>query len=552
MLHSLHIQNYALIDSIEVAFPDNLAIITGETGAGKSILLGALFLILGQRAETELVNDKSKKCIVEARFTSSNTSVKNFFAQNDLDYDDEILIRREVSPEGKSRAFINDTPVNLSQLKDLTSKLIDIHSQHETLSLNESDFQMSVVDAYASHQKLLDEYRLNYSRYKTACKTLEQMIIQESEAKKEKDYLEFQVNEMEEAKLEMGEDKKIEDELDLLTHAEQIKTVLVSSAETLSMGEDNLLSSMQEIKNKLSTIATYNTSIAELVQRLNSTIIELKDIAGEVEGLEQKIHHDPKKAGSLTERLETIYSLAQKHRVKTVEELIGIQHQISQRLKNISTLEEKIVGLEKEKAKLEDTISKQVVKITAGRKKIIPSLEKDIQSNLASLGMPSAQFKIEILPTEQFSPSGMDSVRFLFSANKGKELRDVEKVASGGELSRLMLVIKAQIAKLTELPTIIFDEIDTGVSGQVAGKVAELVLRISASMQVIMITHLPQIASRGNTHFLVYKVENKNNTITSMRQLKPKERVEEIARMISMGQPGSSALKTAAELLQGQ
>ncbi|HXB11024.1 MAG TPA: DNA repair protein RecN [Bacteroidia bacterium] len=552
MLHSLHIQNYALIDSIEVAFPDNLAIITGETGAGKSILLGALFLILGQRAETELVNDKSKKCIVEARFTSSNTSVKNFFAQNDLDYDDEILIRREVSPEGKSRAFINDTPVNLSQLKDLTSKLIDIHSQHETLSLNESDFQMSVVDAYASHQKLLDEYRQNYSRYKTACKTLEQMIIQESEAKKEKDYLEFQVNEMEEAKLEMGEDKKIEDELDLLTHAEQIKTVLLSSAETLSMGEDNLLSNLQEVKNKLSAIASYNTSIAELVQRLNSTIIELKDIAGEVEGLEQKIHHDPKKAGSLTERLETIYSLAQKHRVKTVEELIGIQHQISQRLKNISTLEEKIEGLEKEKAKLEETISKQAVKITVGRKKIIPALEKDIQSNLASLGMPSAQFKIEILPTEQFSPSGMDSVRFLFSANKGKELRDVEKVASGGELSRLMLVIKAQIAKLTELPTIIFDEIDTGVSGQVAGKVAELVLRISSSMQVIMITHLPQIASRGNTHFLVYKEENKNNTITSMRQLKPKERVEEIARMISMGQPGSSALKTAAELLQGQ
>ncbi len=250
--------------------------------------------------------------------------------------------------------------------------------------------------------------------------------------------------------------------------------------------------------------------------------------------------------------METIYSLAQKHRVKTVEELIGIQHQISQRLKNISTLEEKIEGLEKEKVKLEETISKQAVKITAGRKKIIPALEKDIQSNLASLGMPSAQFKIEILPTEQFSPSGMDSVRFLFSANKGKELRDVEKVASGGELSRLMLVIKAQIAKLTELPTIIFDEIDTGVSGQVAGKVAELVLRISASMQVIMITHLPQIASRGNTHFLGYKEENKNNTITSMRQLKPKERVEEIARMISMGQPGSSALKTAAELLQGQ
>jgi DNA repair protein RecN (Recombination protein N) len=551
MLRSLHIQNYALIDSVEVIFPDNLAIITGETGAGKSILLGALSLILGQRAETELVNDKSKKCIVEGKFHSAHANIKNFFTGNELDYEEDIILRRELSPEGKSRAFINDTPVNLSQLKALASMLIDIHSQHETLLLNESEFQLSVVDAYAAHAKLLVDYRQQYTRYKTVSRDLEDAIKQENEARKEKDYLDFQVNELEEASLEIGEEKKIEEELDLLNNAEQIKSQLLSSNNILSEGDKNIIASLQEIKNKLSTIQAHNSTLAELVQRLNSSIVEIKDIAAEIESLEQKIHHDPEKAGQLTDRLATIYSLAQKHRVKTVEELIGIQHEISQRLQNISSLEDKITKLQAEKVKLEEAISKLAIKITANRKKIIPNLEKDIQSNLAGLGMPNAQFKIGLLPLEQYSSSGVDAVKFLFSANKGKDLREVEKVASGGEMSRLMLVIKALIAKLTDMPTIIFDEIDTGVSGQVAGKVAELVLKISSSMQVIMISHLPQIASRGNTHFLVYKEDHKDKTITRIKQLKPDERVEEIARMISMGKPGSSALKTASELLQG-
>jgi DNA repair protein RecN (Recombination protein N) len=550
MLRSLHIQNYALIDSVEVIYPDNLAIITGETGAGKSILLGALSLILGQRAETELVNDKSKKCIVEGKFKSANQGIKSFFTTNDLDYEEDIILRREVSPEGKSRAFINDTPVNLSQLKVLASMLIDIHSQHENLLINESDFQMSVVDAYTGHAKVLDEYRQHYIRYKSVSRELEDAINQENEAKKEKDYLEFQVNEMEEARLEMGEDKKIEEELDLLNNAEQIKSQLLSSSGLLSDGEKNIIISLQEIKNKLSTISSYNTALADLVQRLNSSIIELKDIAGEIEGLEQKIHHDPEKASTLTERLEMIYSLAQKHRVKTVEELLGVQHEISKRLENISSLEDKIGKLQTEKGKLDESLKKLSAKITANRKKVIPQLEKDIQSNLLSLGMPNAQFRIDMNSLEQFSSAGMDSVQFMFSANKGKDLREVEKVASGGEMSRLMLVIKALIAKLTDMPTIIFDEIDTGVSGAIAGKIAELVLKITSSMQVIMISHLPQIASRGNTHFLVYKEDYKDKTITRIKQLNPEERVEEIARMISMGKPGSSALKTASELLQ--
>ncbi len=549
MLRALHIRNYALIDSIDVAFPDNMAIITGETGAGKSILLGALFLLLGQRAESELVNDKTKKCIVEGEFVSKHPEIKNFFTQNDLDFSHEILIRREISPEGKSRAFINDTPVTLTQIKALSSKLIDIHSQHENLLLNESGFQLSVVDAYAAHATLLEDYKKQFGRYKSVAKELEFSILQEAEARKERDYLEFQVNEMAEAKLESGEEKRVEEELEMLTHADQIKALLLASSELLNSGDKNLVASLIEVKNKLGSVATYNTSIADLVQRINSVIVELKDISGEVEGIEGKINHDPKKANTLSERLDTILRLAQKHRVNTADELLKIEEDLVARLQNISTLEAQITHLQKEKDALEDALKKMATRISAGRNKVIPKLETDIQKHLSDLGMPNARIKIDLTALTEFSASGLDSVRFMFSANKGKDLREVEKVASGGELSRLMLVIKALVAKLTDMPTIIFDEIDTGVSGQVAGQVAELVLKISSSMQVIMITHLPQIASRGNTHFMVYKQDQKNRTVTSIRQLSPDERVEEIARMISMGKPGSSAIKTATELL---
>jgi DNA repair protein RecN (Recombination protein N) len=549
MLRALHIRNYALIDTIDVSFPDNLAIITGETGAGKSILLGALFLLLGQRAEAELVNDKTKKCIVEGEFSSKHPEIKNFFTQNDLDYSHEIIIRREISPEGKSRAFINDTPVNLSQIKALASKLIDIHSQHENLLLNESGFQLSVVDAYAAHPTLLDDYKKQFTRYKTVAKELEFLIIQEAEAKKERDYLEFQVNEMAEAKLEAGEEKRVEEELDLLNNADQIKSVLVSSSDILSSADKSLVSMLTEVKNKLSSVASYNTALAELVQRLANSIIEIKDISGEIENLQDKIHHDPKRAEELSERLDVVLRLAQKHRVNTVEELLRIQEELTGRLDNISSMGSKIEHLQKEKDALQTALTKLAAKISAGRKKVIPGLETDIQSHLSALGMPNARVKIDMSVITELAAMGTDDVKFMFSANKGKDLREVEKVASGGELSRLMLVIKALVAKLTDMPTIIFDEIDTGVSGAVAGQVAELVLKISSSMQVVMITHLPQIASRGNTHFLVYKEDQKNKTVTCIKQLSPDERVEEIARMISMGKPGSSAIKTATELL---
>lgn len=549
MLKNLNIQNYALFDSVEVDFPSNLSIITGETGAGKSILLGALSLLLGQRSEADLVNDKSKKCIVEGVFVSDSDEVKNFFSQNELDYAAEIIIRREVSQEGKSRAFINDTPVTLTQLKALTSRLIDIHSQHENLLLNESEFQFSVLDAYAAHKTTISGYRQKFIRYKNVAKELDELVAKENEAAKEKDYLEFQLKEMLDASLVEGEEKKIEEELEFLNHSELIKESLLASGGILKSSDKNILVLLTEVKNKLSHIASYNPKLGELLERLNATIIEIKDIGTEIEFLEEKIHYDPAKVSQLTERLESIYHLSQKHRVQTVAELIKVQDDITKRLGNLSSLESTIEKLKGEKDALQKQLKELAGKISAGRAKVIPVLQKEIQKTLTMLGMPDAQFKIELMPVETFTNNGSDSVNFMFSANKGKELREVEKVASGGELSRVMLVIKSLIAKYTDLPAIIFDEIDSGVSGKVAGQVAELVLKISKSMQVIMITHLPQIASKGDAHFLVYKENVKNKTVTRIKQLTTNERVEEIARMISSGKPGTSALKTASELL---
>ncbi|HTB31628.1 MAG TPA: DNA repair protein RecN, partial [Bacteroidia bacterium] len=483
---------------------------------------------------------------------SDSDEVKNYFSQYDLDYEHEITIRREVSPEGKSRAFINDTPVNLNQLKALTARLIDIHSQHENLLLNESEFQLSVLDAYASHKTTLTEYKQRFVRYKTVIKELDALVSRENEAAKEKDYLEFQLKEMLDANLVEGEEKKIEEELEFLNHSEQIKDSLVKSTGVLKSGDENVLTPLADVKNRLASIAAYNPKLGELLERLNAAIIEIKDIGAEVEFLEEKINYDPARVALLTERLESIYHLSHKHRVNTVAELLKIQDDISGRLNNISSLETSIGKLSEEKESLNKQLKELSGKISAGRDKVIPTLQKEIQKNLVLLGMPDAQFKIERLPLENFTSNGMDAVKFLFSANKGKDLREVEKVASGGELSRVMLVIKSLIAKYTELPAIIFDEIDSGVSGKVAGQVAELVLKISKSMQVIMITHLPQIASRGDAHFLVYKDNQKNKTVTHIRRLSSGERIEEIARMISTDKPGSSALKTASELLEGK
>lgn len=550
MLSHISIQNYALIDKLEVDFPEGLTIITGETGAGKSILLGALGLIAGNRADVQALQDKTKKCIVEASFNIKEYALKDFFWANELDYEVVTHIRREITPEGKSRAFINDTPVTLTQLKALAERLVDIHSQHQTLTLNGSEFQLSVVDAYAKHTDLLNDYSTQYKQYKQLEKSLNELVSKEAQAKKDLDYFQFQFNELEDANLKAGEQQDMEQELETLNNAEDIKLNLSKAAMGLNGGEQNLITSLNEIKTLLNSIAKFKPEINELNTRISSAYIELKDISNELESIEQDIVYDPKRIETLNTQLDAIYRLQQKHQVKTVEELIAIKDELSSKLLEYNSLETEIEKTKKELDTVRKSLTALAKKIAANRKKEIPKIEKDVASLLSSLSMPNAQLKIEHTETEVLGTNGTDKVNFLFSANKGSEFKELNKVASGGELSRLMLSIKSLIAQLTALPTIIFDEIDTGVSGDVADKVGSIMNAMTKSMQVITITHLPQIASKGQSHLFVYKEDKNNKTYSSIKKLSADERIQEIAKMLSTGTPTAAAINNAKELLK--
>lgn len=550
MLKSLTINNYALIDELEIDFSKGLTIITGETGAGKSILLGALGLIVGQRADTQVLQNKTKKCLIEGKFNIKEYNLKDFFEKNELDYENDTTIRREINPEGKSRAFINDTPVTLHQLKELGTRLIDIHSQHETLMLNNRDFQLSVVDAYAGHHDLLNEFKSGYKKYKALQTELNDLESKEAESKKELDYFQFQFNELEAANLKEGEQEKMEEELETLNNSENIKEELSKSINILSGGEQNLLGSLNEVKSIVSRIGKFNQNIFNLNERLNSAYIELKDISDEAENIQSEINYDPERIELLNTKLDEMYRLQQKHRVNTIAELISLKDSLSDKLQDISSLEDKIFSLKKELESVHQKLKTVSEKISSNRKKVFKKIEEDIASLLSQLSMPNAQFKVEHSVSENFTSTGTDNIQFLFSANKGSDFKELHKVASGGELSRLMLSIKSLIAKFTALPTIIFDEIDTGVSGNVAAKVGSIMDLMAKDMQVITITHLPQIAGRGEEHLFVYKEEKNNQTFTRIRKLKKQERVEEIAKMLSAGEPTAAALKNAKELLE--
>ncbi len=550
MLKHISIQNYALIDRLDVDFSDGLTIITGETGAGKTILLGALGLIAGNRADSQALQDKTKKCIVEASFNIKDYSLKNFFWTNELDYEVETSIRREITPEGKSRAFINDTPVTLVQLKSLAERLVDIHSQHQTLTLNGSEFQLSVVDTYASHTEILKDYSTQYKQYKMLDKALNELIAKEAQARKDLDYFQFQFNEMEEANLKPGKQQEQEQELETLNNTEDIKHNLSNAAIGLNGGEQNLISSLNEIKALLTNIAKFKPEINELSSRLTSSYIELKDISNELESLEQNIVYDPKRIETLTIQLDIIYRLQQKHQVKTVEQLISIKNELSNKLLEFSSLETEIEKTKKELSTIQKNLIALAKKIATNRKKVIPKIEKETATLLSSLSMPNAQLKIEHIDTDALGPNGSDKIIFLFSANKGSDFKELNKVASGGELSRLMLSIKSLIAQLTALPTIIFDEIDTGVSGDVADKVGSIMNSMAKSIQVITITHLPQIASKGQSHLFVYKEDKNNKTYSNIKKLSVEERIQEIAKMLSTGTPTAAAISNAIELLK--
>ncbi len=558
MLKHLSIQNYALIEKVEIDFSNGLSIITGETGAGKSILLGALSLIAGERADASTLQDKTSKCVVEGTFDIHKYSLKPFFVNHDLDYADQTVIRREISPEGKSRAFINDTPVTLAQLRELSYSLIDIHSQHETLTLNETAYQLSVIDAFAlksgSGKTALEEYKSLYKKYKYAEGLLADLQEKERKSKLDIDYWQFQFDELHRLNLKAQEQEKAEEELKLLENAEEIKSVLNKVATTLNgsenaMGNTGVLPMVSDSKAQLNFISRLNAEYNELLSRLSSVYIELKDIANEIENLSEKVAFNPTRAQELTERLDAIYGLQEKHRLDSVEQLIAEKENIERRLKENSSLEMEISNLQKEVAQMQTKLFGVSKKISADRIKSIPKMQKEVSTLLSSLAMPNAQFRIEHILLETLTEQGIDKVKFLFSANKGSDMKDIYKVASGGELSRLMLCIKSIMAQSTLLPTIVFDEIDTGVSGGVADKMGEMILDMGHFMQVITITHLPQIASKGTSHFTVYKEERAGKTFTQIRSLSKEERITEVAKMLSAGKPTEVSIKNAKELL---
>lgn len=559
MLQKLVISNYALIDDLEISFDKGLNILTGETGAGKSIILGALSLILGQRAESRYFFNQQKKCVIEGTFLIDEFHLKSFFEENDLDHETETILRREITADSKSRAFVNDTPVNLTVLKQLGEKLIDIHSQHATLEINDPEFQLLVVDAVAGHGELLSNYRTKFKAYKKNTAKLQQLIAESDKAKADLDYYQFQFDELEKAKLGADEQEKLEADLYTLSNAEEIKRSLVAACHLIQEGEASALLQLREATHHLSSLEKFNPAIAELHERLKSVVIELKDIASEIENIEQRTHTDEAKAVEINERLSTIYTLQKKHRVSTNAELLQLQDNLSEKIQQAVHCDEAIEKLQKQIAAEKKELEQLAGQLSANRAKAIPRIEKQVVQSLTEMGMGNSSLKIEqiVEKTEHLSDfrssglsdSGIDHVRFLFSANKGHALAEMSKVASGGELSRLMLAIKSLIASHTALPTIIFDEIDAGVSGEVANKVGIIMEHLAENLQVIAITHLPQIASKGGSHYFVYKDEASATTYTRIKQLNKQERVVEIAKMLSGAQPGESALQNARELL---
>ena len=556
MLQKLSINNYALIDNLEISFDGGLNILTGETGAGKSIILGALSLILGQRAESRYFFNQQKKCVIEGTFKIGAFHLKHFFEDNDLDYEAETVLRREISADGKSRAFVNDTPVNLNSLKALGEKLIDIHSQHATLEINDPEFQLLVVDAVAKHDDLLSDYRAKFRGYKKSTAKLQQLIEESDKAKADLDYYQFQFDELEKVAIVADEQELLEQELYSLNNAGEIKRNLQGAFYLMEDGEASAIIQLREAGHQLLALEKFNPLIAELHQRLNSSVIELKDIAAEIETIEQRTHTNEARAEEVNTRLSLIYNLQKKHRVDTNAELLQLQDELSDKIQQAVFGDEAIEKLRTQLGLDRKELEELATQLSVNRKKVIPAIEKQVLQTLGEMGMNNSNLKIELsTPTGHNSPlgglgaDGLDVVRFLFTANKGHALSEMSKVASGGELSRLMLSIKSLIAQNTALPTIIFDEIDTGVSGEVANQVGQIMEKLSDNLQVITITHLPQIASKGQSHYFVYKDDEAATTYTRIKQLNKDERILEIAKMLSGDKPGESALQNARELL---
>lgn len=549
MITSLSIENFALIEKLSIDFSSGFSTITGETGAGKSILLGALGLVLGKRADLTSLKNKNEKCIIEAHFQIANYNLHSFFSSNDLDYEEETIIRREILPSGKSRAFINDTPVNLQELQDLSLFLIDIHSQHQTQELSEEDFQFQIIDSIANNQDLISKYDSQLKLYKKQKSDLSQLNLQIQNALNEQDYNTFLLKELVEADIANCDQSELEATLEKLSNVESIKENLVK-AELLAHEEQfGVLHNLKEMRVALQKASGFSATYHSLFERLNSVLIELDDISRDLKNESENLINDPELLENVNHKLQLIYSLQKKHQVLTLDELLVIQNELDRKIISIADVEAQIQFLEKSIKENEFQLNQLAHEIHENRVKVIPILVEKLIQILEQLGMPNARFDIKINETASYFKNGKDELQFLFSANKGSDFGVVKKVASGGELSRIMLAVKAILAKYSKLPTIIFDEIDTGVSGEIANKMGDIMKEMSQTMQVFTITHLPQIAAKGSTHFKVFKTVLNEQTHSELKRLSSEERVLEIAQMLSGMQVSDSAINHAKALL---
>jgi len=553
MLSRLFIKNYALIENLDIDFHDGLNIITGETGAGKSIMMGALGLILGNRAEGKYFYHPDRKCIIEGYFAVGHYRLEGFFAENGLDYAAETVIRREIAPDGKSRAFVNDSPVTLNVLKSLSERLIDIHSQHATLQLNTEKFQLFVLDSVAKKPSVLSDYGEAFRQYRESVRELRSLKETLAAATAELDFSRFQFEELDRMNLREGEQEELEEEQRRLENAEEIKRALLAANFLLEEQENAVSQSLKEAASQLQAIQKHLPAQNDLASRLHSALIETEDIAREITLLEQNTAIDEQRLSLVNDRLSGMYTLQRKHRVDSVAELIRIKDGLEQKILAASDHEDRLPDLETAVEKNRSALENAAAKLHKSRTKAIGRVESHVREVLAEVGMPHAQLRVELspLPLDKFKDNGADEIRFLFSANKGQERQPIHKVASGGELSRVMLAVKSLVAQTSALPTIIFDEIDTGISGEVALKVGEIMERLAQDMQVLAITHLPQIAARGQAHFRVYKRDDAGKTGTHIALLAKEDKIQEIAQMLGGANPGESALKHARELVEG-
>ena len=549
MLKRLHISNFALINEMEVSFPGNLTVITGETGAGKSIFLEALSLALGKRADLSALNLKTKKCIIEAEFSAANLDLNDFFLEHDLDFEPNLILRREINADGKSRSFLNDSPVSLSVLKLLSEKLIDIHSQHQTLLLNQSNFQLELLDTFAESLKIFKEYKIEFSSFTKSKIELQSLQEQEKLAKKELDYFQFLYSELEETEIKAGLLSGLEEESSKLENSEIIKSNLLAASNAISGNEINILIDLGKTKQSLQSLSKYSKNYSLLTDRIQSLYIELKELSADIEDAANEVVFDSDKLSQVNIKMDKLNRLLKKHQVNTEEDLLKIKSDIENKLNQFNSIENTIISKQKLIQISQNNCLKLSEELTKLRTKAIHGIEQTIKKTLAELSMENAIFKIVLSQKSDLGINGLDELKFLFTANKGAELNELHKVASGGELSRLMLSLKALLASKKQLPTIIFDEIDTGVSGDVADKIGEILLSMGNNMQVIAITHLPQMASKGNHHLFVYKKDDEDKTVSYIKQLNKAERINEIAKMLSKSNPTVSAIKNATELL---